>query len=119
MKLVIRSVWVWGHPNIRTWQPDDPETIAELVFLEIGDKAKSSSDTFTLRVATPAGLATLESQEGIIATRPLLVMKRYDFDDLWRWLERTVAKCEKNTWSECVENLRLYFGWEYENYKER
>lgn len=117
-RLVIRSVFVWGHPNIRTWEPDDPGTIAELVSLDIGERSKSSADTFSIRVATPAGLSTLEARDGILATRPLLIMERYDFGNLWRWLERTVAECEADTWLASVENLRRYFAWEYDGYKE-
>ena len=58
--LVIRSVSVWGHPNIRTWEPDDPDTIAEIVTVEIGERSKDSADQFMVKVATPPGLATLE-----------------------------------------------------------
>lgn len=75
------------------------------------------SDTFTLMVATPAGLATLEPKDGILlANRKLVVMGRYDFDDLWRWLEKTIASCEAATWSECVDNLRRHFHWEFESF---
>ena len=116
--LVIRSVSVWGHPNIRTWEPDDPDTIAEIVTVEIGERSKDLADQFMVKVATPPGLATLELRDGIIATRPLLVMKRYDFDGLWRWLERTVADCEQDSWTHSVEMLQRYFRWEYEGYKE-
>ena len=117
-KLVIRSVSVWGHPNIRTWQPDDPGAIAEVVSLDIGERSKDGADTFTIRVATPAGLAALEAREGIIATRPLLIMERYELDDLLRWLERTVAACARDSWSDSVESLRRHFGWEYDGYQE-
>lgn len=55
---------------------------------------------------------------GILATRPLLVMQRYDVTDLWRWLERIVAECEQESWVASVESLRRYFGWEYDGYKE-
>lgn len=116
--LVIRSVSVWGHPNIRTWQPDDPEKIAETVTVEIGERSKDSADQFTIRVATPAGLAMLEARDGIVAMRPVLVMARYDFQDLWRWLETTVVHCERDSWTHSVEMLQRYFQWEYEDYKE-
>jgi len=117
-KLVIRSVSVWGHPNIRTWMPADPDRMAETVSLDIGERSKDAADTFTIRVATPAGLAGLEARDGIIAIRPLLIMQRYDFGDLWRWLEQTVAKCEEKSWPASVECLRRYFDWEYDGYEE-
>ena len=55
MKLLIHSVSLWGHGNIRTWEPADPGHFAELVFVDIGQKGKKGSDTFTIRVATPSG----------------------------------------------------------------
>ncbi|GHG77828.1 Imm8 family immunity protein [Comamonas sp. JC664] len=122
MKLAIRSVGVWGHPNIRKWTPENPEVMAEVVFVDIGPRAggkgeAKKADTFTIRVATPAGLDALESRNGILAIRPLLVMRRYDFNNLFGWLEQTVASCEADSWMACVEKLRLYFDWEYDGMK--
>jgi hypothetical protein len=118
MKLVIRSAGVWGHPNIRTWEPGDPAVVAELLMVEIGPSHGRAADSFTLRLATPAGLDRLTARDGILATRPLLVMRRYDFDDLWRWLERTVQSCAADSWSASVEKLCRYFDWEYQGYAE-
>jgi hypothetical protein len=119
MKPIIRSVGVWGHPNIRTWSPDNPECFAEVVSLDIGPKPGKGADSFNIRVASPAGLATLDAKDGIVAGRPLLVMQRYDYDSLWRWLEGKVAVCEAETWPACVEKLRRYFDWEYDNYSSK
>jgi hypothetical protein len=118
LRLVIRSVSVWGHPNIRTWEPENPGKIAEIVTVDIGPKTKKHADSFTIRVATPLGLTTLQPNNGILAIRPLLIMERYNFHDLWRWLETTVAKCEDETWNGCVDRLQRYFNWEYQGYKE-
>ncbi|WP_394829153.1 Imm8 family immunity protein [Pendulispora albinea] len=118
MKLVIRGHGIVGRGNLRLWQPENPDVVAEYLYVDIGSKPGKGADTFSILVATPAGLDTLEEREGILASRALLVMKRYNFEDLWRWLERTVSKCEAETWNACVEKLRIYFQWEYENYKE-
>ncbi len=56
----------------------------------------------------------LEARDGILAAEPLLIMERYEFDNFWRWLERTVKSCEAETWPACVEKLRRHFGWEFE-----
>lgn len=114
MKLVIRSVALWGHPNLRTWEPDDPADMAEEMLVDVGPKLKAGADTFRIRVATPAGLQRLEARDGVIAAGPLLIMERYDFDSFWNWLERTVRSCEAETWPACVEKLRRHFGWEFE-----
>ena len=114
MKLVVHSVECWGHKNMRTWEPADPADVAEEIMVDIGPKGKKGADTFTLKVATPKGLGRLLAKDGIIATRPLLVVDRYDFAVLWRWLEATVTACERDTWESSVSELRVYFLWEYE-----
>ncbi|NRD48754.1 hypothetical protein D7Y04_32265 [Corallococcus sp. AB038B] len=81
------------------------------------DQVKKS-DTFSVMLATPAGLDTLEPKDGILLSgSKLVVMRRYDFDELWRWLELTIASCEGPTWEEGVDKLRVHFHWEFEGMK--
>ncbi len=114
MKLIIKSVFTWEHPNLRTWEPLDPENIAETISIDIGSDKTKGADTFSIRIATPKGLSNLESRDGIIAVRPLIVIDRYDYNYLWSWLVKTVKSCEADTWLSSVEKLRLYFDWEYD-----
>jgi len=122
----IQSVGIAGSPNFRKWEPDDPDVVVTSAFINIGPRTRGKgaldqvkkSDTFTIMVATPAGLGTLESKDGILlSNRKLVVMRRYDVDDLWRWLERIVASCEAATWEDCVDKLRAHFDWEFETMK--
>ncbi|MCP3142940.1 Imm8 family immunity protein [Pyxidicoccus xibeiensis] len=116
---MIRHVYCGEVENLRAWLPDDPHEVALWVCVEIGPKhgAAKKTDTFVLLVATPAGLETLEGRDNILADRALLVMRRFDYDDLWTWLERTVAACEAESWHHVVEKLRLHFKWEFENFR--
>jgi hypothetical protein len=117
MKPIIYSVGTDDGINLRIWQPEDEEVFVMFISIGIGRKGKKGSDDFSIRIATPKGLMNLESDDGIIATRSLLIMERYNFQSLWRWLEKTVASCEGSTWPECVEKLRYYFDWEYHDYQ--
>jgi hypothetical protein len=117
MRLIIRSVSIWGHPNIRTWEPIDPTCFAETVNVDIGSESKKGADRFSIRLATPAGLSKLDSHNGIIAVRPLLIVDSYDYDTLWRWLTETVKSCEAETWNSSIDKLRIYFDYEYDDYK--
>lgn len=118
-RLVIRAISAWGVPNIRTWEPPDPKQFAEVITLNIGFRANSGSDIFSIRVATPAGLGAMSSKNGVIATRPLLIVDEYDYENLAKWLEATVAECDSEVWTEAVEKLRRYFDWEFDGYSER
>jgi hypothetical protein len=117
--LIVHSVYTGDCPNLRIWVPDDPANIAEFIAVNIGHRSKKSgSDTFSIRVATPLGLMGLEACKGIIAARPLLVMEEYSYNDLWAWVESIIELCDSPNWQECVDKLRMYFEWEYENYVE-
>jgi hypothetical protein len=116
-KLVIRSVSCRNHPNIRTWEPDDPGDVVEELTLKVGRKGQKEADAFKILVATPTGLGRLPAVDGIVAIRPLVVIDRYDFELLWAWLQQTVEECEADTWLSCVNELRVYFAWEYERVK--
>jgi hypothetical protein len=118
MRLVIRGVEGGAHPNLRTYVPENPEVFDDFVQVHIGQKPGKGADAFTLRVATPAGLAAQPDKNSIIAQSPILVMRRFDFDELWNWLEKTVVSCQGDTWPESVEKLKRYFKWEFEYSKE-
>lgn len=120
----ILSAGIDNTHTLRYWEPEDPDVVSTFIFVDIGPRTRGKgardqvkkSDTFTLQVVTPAGLgALMETQDSIhLFSRKLLVMRRYDSDELWQWLERTVASCEAPTWQECVDKLRTHFHWEFE-----
>ena len=115
---VVHSVGTFDHPNLRRYQPEDPETVSFFLKIDIGQRGKKGSDSFTVHVATPKGLAQLPvGPEGTIASGKMLVIARYDYDQLWSWIEKVVALCEADRWERCLEKLRNRFHWEYEDYQ--
>ena len=114
MRIVIKGIEGSSHGKLRGYMPDDPAVFHEFVAVKIGEKPGKGADDFFIRVATPAGLAALEDQQGVIASRPLLVMREYNFEDLMTWLDSTVSSCQGDSWSASVEKLRRFFDWEYD-----
>jgi hypothetical protein len=118
MKLVIHTPYLGNGESLHAWQPEDEEAFAEFISLGIGTKGKKGSDDFFIMIATPRGLQQLiSSGTKTFIGRPLLVMERYNFKEIWKWLEQTILSCEGETWLECVERLRYYFDWEFDGYK--
>ena len=117
-QLILRGLSVWGHPNLRTWVPEYPDNFAEVVSVDIGHRMGVGDDTFSIRVATPSGLAGMETHNGIIATGHLLVVDQFDYDHLWNWFESILIRCDSEDWTVCVGRLRRFLDWEYDNYIE-
>ena len=118
MKPVLHGAGTCEHRNLRTFEPKHPESVHLVLQIDVGPPGQKGSTSFTVRVVTPKGLATLPAPKRIIASGKLLVLARYDYDVVWRWVEQTVAKCEAHSWSGCVELLRRKFDWELEGYRE-
>jgi len=103
-----------GLQNIKTWRPADPEVVTGVLVLTIGQKHKKIEEEFYLRVATPAGLETLEAQHGILATGQILVLQRWDCEALLDWLQGTIGACQADTWDGCIERLRQHFRGQFD-----
>lgn len=99
------------HANIRTFEPPNPEDVCITVYLSVGPRGGEVLDWFSMRVATPAGLARVEPTDGIVAAGHLLVMQTFELARLWSWLEKTVESCAAGTWNESINRLRHHFHW--------
>lgn len=115
MRLIIKQAYVAETINLRNWFPIDEKDIAEFICIEIGEKGNNKSDTFIIRICTPMGLVRVLEDNHIINGRAMVIMAEYNFSHLWEWLEKKVSSCEGDTWAKCVENLRQFFDWEYDN----
>lgn len=108
-KLILRGLSAFGQPNLCNWQPEYPGNFAEVISADIGHRRRVGNDTFSIRVATPAGLAGMESREGIIAMRPLLVMDKFDYDYLWSCSNRlslvVMQRIGRSAWRNCSVSL--------------
>jgi hypothetical protein len=119
MKPVLHGIGTSEHPNLRTFDPEDRRNVAMILQIDVGPRGAKGTDLFTVRLATPAGLAGLPvSDDGTIAAGKMLVIARYDYSLVWGWVERIVARCEADSWDGCVARLRDRLEWEFDDYQE-
>jgi hypothetical protein len=114
VKLSIDHISTADAPDAPQWTPSDPLRVYTFVRVVVTERGRRAGSDFAVRVATPAGLAQLESAEGVLsAGRPLLLLPTHDFAALSSALRSVVSDCEAETMAECVRNLQRYFEWEY------
>jgi len=119
INLVIRSAHFESEPgngdavdNLRTWVPENPRVFDRCLVVSISPKGTTTTQNFSIRVATPAGLENAEAENGIISSRGLVVMEQWSYEALWEWLNKIVSSCEDHSWNQCIQKLRKYFDWE-------
>ena len=115
IKLVVHDVDAFGQ-NLRLWQPEDPKRVRQHVTVHIGQKGKEGRDLFSFWLCTPQGFGEREPPT-VLASRATLVISRYDYDLVWNWILKTVASCERESWTSSAERLCRYFDWEYDGYQ--
>jgi hypothetical protein len=85
-----------------------PEDVNFLLRLGIGEVGESWSEEFDVQVVTP-GNRPRNNPSGRFVLIPI-----YSFQALKAALLTTLVACERNTWDECLEELRGRFRWEYD-----
>jgi hypothetical protein len=122
MDLKVHAILVSGEGELRGWRPPDPRSFKcriEVVFGFAKPEDASGADRFSILVATPAGLSSLASVNGIVASRGLLVVQEFAVDAITTWILATIEDCKADSWPETVDRLRRYFDWEHEGTLER
>lgn len=116
VKLRVQSAMTQDFVPLDKWVPENPEEVKISIVLQVSTNTDDTTDTFRVVVATPRALLSIVPRAGIVAERPLVVVARYDPTVLWRWIEQTVKKCESSSREESIQELRRFFGWEYDGY---
>ncbi len=115
MRPVLANLGSYDHPNLRSFTPEDPAEVAFHMFLDVGRKGQKGTTQFTLFVGTPKGLLALRNEDSnIIKFGKVLIVERYDFDQLQHWAEAKIRACEGSTWEEILDKIRRQFDWEHE-----
>jgi hypothetical protein len=102
--------------DLATFRPDDPDTVGLLVQLLIGPDGGSGEESFDVIVCTPNWLAQRTADGVPIIGRHHLVVHRYDWPIIERFLRHHVSAIEGGTWSEVAARLSRLGRWEFEDY---
>ena len=119
MTIVLRSASVEALQDVRTFEPEDLTDVRVQVRFQIGPRKGNGSDTFTITVATPAGLTRPGGSDSVVCSRPILVVREYNGALLWEWINDIISKSSADTCDASVQKLIVYFDWEYQDYRER
>ena len=120
MKAVFRNIESTSAsvPDLESFVPDDPECFGVHTIATFGSDDGPGADIFYITVCTPLWLEDLvRSQGGILAGRNLLIVVRYDYQRVERFLRDYASKCEGDSWREVAEKLGRLGEWEFEDYQ--
>ena len=118
MHATIRRLHTPDAPGFRDFVPQDESDFALLVQVVAGPHDGEGEESFDIEVVTPAHLSRRLSRSGPMSGRHLLLVDRFNADEIERWLERAVAACTGASWREVAKKLSRIGHWEFEDYTE-
>jgi len=101
--------------DIRTSQPDDPLCFNEKLTAVIGPADFEGGDYFHIDVCTPRWIQ--QHHCGLAWGRFMLIVDKYDYEEIAGFVSRYVESCEGENWEELAAKLSRVMFWEFEDYQ--
>jgi hypothetical protein len=103
--------------DLRQYVPDDRNNFGFLLQIMAAPKGEAGEESFDVVVCTPTWLIENLGEDGILIGRHHLVIDRYDYSKLQKYIASYCSKCTGATWSEAAIRLGRLGKWEFEDYK--
>lgn len=114
MKVLLKSVGSIDY-DPATYLPEESNIFSITLNLSIGLADSNGADYFDLLVCTPEWLSKSIWEPKLI--RHMLIVRKYDLDEIKDTINKCIEKCTCDTWLETAQKLSRYFAWEYEDYQ--
>ena len=102
--------------DLARWMPDDTAVFSFLLQAMIGPSDADGAESFEVVVCSPGWLAQTMLTEEIRSLENMILMSRYDYPLLMRYVLRRVQRCEAPTWQGLAQKLGRFGKWEFEDY---
>jgi len=118
MRAQIQRLHTPDVEDLASFTPDDVGDFALLVQIIVGPEGSEGEESFDLEVITLKELARRVDRAGLVSGRHLLVVDRFDANEIRTWIEKAVSACSGRDWDEVALRLSRIGHWEFEDYGE-
>ncbi|WP_407321437.1 immunity 8 family protein [Dickeya ananatis] len=101
---------------INYW-PDDPLNFGSWIRAMIGPDNQDGAESFDILICTPLWLQKELSTNKVLSGKGVLILSEYDYDEIVNFLEKQIATCHSENWSDVALRLSRIGFWEYEDYQ--
>lgn len=112
MKVLLKGLWSISS-DLENYDKNLADTYL-WINLDIGPDNEEGFHDFQVLVCTPEALAKRIWEPKLI--RHMLIIRKYDLEEITKTINEYIEKCNCNTWWETAQKLSRYFQWEFEDY---
>jgi hypothetical protein len=117
MEAALKGLSSSDVPDIEKYRPVQEDNFAFVLRALIGPVGEQGEESFDITVCTPKWLQEhYETSETVLGLHKLIVF-RYDYLGLRRFIEKYLRRCSGNSWPEIAHKVGLLGQWEFENYR--
>jgi immunity protein 8 of polymorphic toxin system len=117
MRAVLKGLDSADVRDLDKYSPDDPECFGFYLEASFGPEGSPGEELFGIMVCTPRWLENeVRENNGILIGRHYLIVDRYDFGRLKRFLADYASQCEGSSWEEVAAKVARLGRWEFEDY---
>jgi hypothetical protein len=119
MKAIIKNIDLGSNVGFEEYSPDEATCFGVWIFLTAGPDDAEGGHLFDILVCTPDWLKKvyLSQQGGAVWGRHMLIVFRYDPEQIKNEISKYLEQCEgKDFWEMAQKIARIGF-WEFEDYK--
>jgi hypothetical protein len=117
MRAQLRRLHSPDIENLASYTPNRSDGFGFLLQVMAGPQGREGEESFDVFVCTPEWLKENRGASDVVVGRHHLIVFRYDYDRLKRFLEGYCYQCSGETWQEVAQQLGRLGKWEFEDYK--
>ena len=116
MRAVIRRLHSPDIDDLEGYQPSEPDRFSFLLQILAGPENGHGEESFDLLVCTPRWILEKHSPDDIVLGRHMMIVFKYDYQNLRDFLCRKVEEVSGETWNDVAQGLSRLGRWEFEDY---
>lgn len=118
MKAELISIFSIDVPvSLDIYFPEDEHIFGIWVRANIGSDHSAGCESFDILLCTPGWLEKHCATNGPMWGRHLLIVPRYDYKNIYRFIERYVSSLVADDWTALGNKLSRIGAWEFEDYQ--
>ncbi len=119
--MIIPSVRYFHSPDIDDldgYRPERPDCFSFSLMLFVGPQGEKGEEAFEIVVLTPTWLLNHHRTDDLVSGRHRLIVFRYDWPRIERYIRDRVSECGGQDWSDAAQRVGRFARWEFEDYVE-
>ena len=105
--------------NVETYRPEIDDNFGFVLRAMIGPMGEPGEESFDIIVCTPKWLIERYADSDILLGLHKLILFKYDYRAVRRFIEKYLMRCSGDTWEEVAQKVSLLGQWEFEGYQPK